>query len=135
MLFSVSLSQKSVQAAIAAIEIYNKPNFSYREEAFTLLMTNAWELLIKAKWVVDHSENPQSLYPVEDDGKGKLLFKTNRSGNPLSYGLPYLAAKLVKDKNSGLEQGCHDNILALLEIRDNAAHLVNKDLYLGRRIQ
>jgi hypothetical protein len=47
----------------------------------------AWELLIKAKCAVDHSENPQSLYLVEDDVKGKLLFKTNRSGNPLSYWL------------------------------------------------
>ena len=42
------LAEKSVQAAIAAIEIYNKPNFSYREEAFALLMSNAWELLLKA---------------------------------------------------------------------------------------
>jgi hypothetical protein len=37
---------------------------------------------------------------------------------------------------SGLEFGarCHDNILSLVEIRDNAAHFVNKDLYLGRRV-
>jgi uncharacterized protein DUF3644 len=53
---SDDIAQKSVQAAISAIEIYNKPNFSYREEAFALLMTNAWELLIKAKWVLDHAE-------------------------------------------------------------------------------
>ena len=46
---SADLVNKSVQAAIAAIEIYNKPNFFYREEAFSLLMTNAFELLFKAK--------------------------------------------------------------------------------------
>jgi hypothetical protein len=97
-------------------------------------MTNAWELLLKAKWALDHGENPESLYVLIDDKKGGKTPKLNRSGNPLSVGLAYLAARLLEDKNSGLERGCHDNILALVEIRDNAAHLLNKDLYLGRRV-
>jgi hypothetical protein len=40
---------KSIGACLAAIEIYNKPNFSYREEVFSILMLNAWELLLKAR--------------------------------------------------------------------------------------
>jgi hypothetical protein len=48
---SAELARKSVDAAISAIEMYNKPNFSYREEAFVIFMTNAWELLVKAKWL------------------------------------------------------------------------------------
>jgi hypothetical protein len=131
---STDLATKSVHAAVAAIEIYNKPNFSYREEAFALLMSNAWELLFKAKWLLDHDEDLDSLYELVDDGKGGKTPKTNRSGNPLSHGAGYLAAKLKEDKDSGLEQACHDNFLALVEIRDNAAHFINKDLYLGRRI-
>ena len=131
---SADLSQKSVQAAIAAIEVYNKPNFLYREEAFALLMTNAWELLLKAKWVVDHGEAVESLYELIDDSTGRKVPKTNRSGNALSYGASYLVAKLLEDKNSGLERWCRDNILALIEIRDNAAHFLNKDLYIGRRV-
>lgn len=131
---SVELAHKSVQAAISAIEIYNKPNFTYREEAFSLLMTNAWELLLKSKWVADRQEKPECLYVLIDDGKGGKTEKLNRSGNPLSVGLPYLAAKLKDDANSGFEGACHDNILALIEIRDNAAHLLNKDLYIGRRV-
>jgi len=134
MSLSAELAQKSVQAAISSIEIYNKPNFCYREETFALLMTNAWELLLKAKWALDHKESPESLYILIDDKKGGRTPKLNRSGNPLSPGLTYLAAKLMEDKNSGLERGCHDNILALVEIRDNAAHLLNKDVYLGRRV-
>ena len=47
MSLSAELASKAVQAAVAAIEIYNKPNFSYREEAFSLLMLNGWELLLK----------------------------------------------------------------------------------------
>lgn len=134
MSLSVELANKSVLAAIAAIEVYNKPNFSYREEAFALLMSNAWELLLKAKWLVDHGDSIESLYEYVDDGKGGKMPKTNRSGNPLSHGAGYLAAKLKDDKDSGLEVACHDNFLALVEIRDNAAHFINKDLYLGRRI-
>ena len=134
MSLSADLAAKSVQAVISAIEIYNKPNFSYREEAFTLLMTNAWELLLKAKWVLDHCENHECLYALVDDNKGGKTPKLNRSGNPLSVGLTYLAAKLVEDNDSGLQRGCHDNILALTEIRDNAAHFLNKDIYLGRRV-
>ncbi len=134
MALSTELAEKSVQAAIAAIEIYNKPNFSYREEAFSLLMSNAWELLLKAKWLLDHGESMESLYEYVDDGKGNKSPKTNRSGNPLSHGASYLSAKLRDDKDSGLEPPCYDNFVALLEIRDNAAHFINKDLYLGRRI-
>ncbi|SFU33553.1 hypothetical protein SAMN05216417_101322 [Nitrosospira multiformis] len=61
---SAELVDKSVQAAVAAIEVYNKPNFSYREEAFALLMSNAWEILLKAKWVFDHAEAIESLYEL-----------------------------------------------------------------------
>ena len=43
------LLDKSLAAALAAIEIYNKPDFKYREESFVILVVNAWELLLKAK--------------------------------------------------------------------------------------
>jgi hypothetical protein len=128
------LAQKSVLAAISAIEIYNKPHFLYREEAFALLMANAWELLLKARWIANNDDDAASLHVIVSDNKGGTVLRTNRSGNPMSYGLVYLAGKLVQDKTSGLLQACHDNILALIEIRDNAAHFINKDLYLGKRV-
>lgn len=135
MALSADLAEKSVQAAIAAIEIYNKPNFSYREEAFSLLMTNAWELLLKAKWLMDHREVVESLYEmVRDDPASPEHPKVNASGNPISHGLVYLAARMMEDKDSGLHRASNENILALVEIRNNAAHLINKDLYIGRRV-
>ena len=97
---SAELAQKSVQAAISAIEIYNKPNFSYREEAFSLLMLNGWELLLKAKWLAAHNEAIESLYELTD-GAGSKVPKTNRSGNPITLGVVYLAAKLLEHKHSG----------------------------------
>jgi hypothetical protein len=97
-------------------------------------MVNAWELLLKAKWLLDHGEQIESVYELVGDATGKRSPRTNRSGNPISLGVTYLASKLAADKNSGFEKGCHDNILAIVEIRDNAAHFFTKDLYLGRRV-
>lgn len=136
MLLSHDLAQKAVQAAIAAIEIYNKPDFYFREEAFSLLITNSWELLLKAKWLSDHNEDVTSLYVHYPDPKesGKRVTRLNRCGNPITLGINYLANKLFEDKNSGLEKPCLDNLLALIEVRDTSAHFLNKDLYFGRRI-
>lgn len=130
-LLSMRLSEKSLQAALAAIEIYNKPAFSYREESFSILMANAWELILKAKWVSDHDEDETSLHLV-DKRTGKS--RTNRSGNSLTMDACSLSRKLLEDKASGLETGCHNNILALAEIRDNAVHFMHRDPQLGRRV-
>lgn len=53
---SQELVEKSIAAMISAIEVYNKPDFKYREETFSILSINAWELLLKAKWLKDHNE-------------------------------------------------------------------------------
>src|SRR6188768_923902 len=101
---SNDLAEKAVQAAIAAIEIYNKPDFHFREEAFSLLMTNSWELLLKAKWLSDHNEDVASLheYNYDSDDQIEKRVRVNRSGNPITFGLTYLATKMLEDKNSGL---------------------------------
>jgi len=38
---------KSISSMLASVEIYNKPGFGYREEPFSTLAMNAWELLLK----------------------------------------------------------------------------------------
>ena len=45
---SNKLASKSLNATKSAIEIYNKPHFDYKSEAFVILIINAWELLFKA---------------------------------------------------------------------------------------
>ena len=136
MSLSHDLAEKAVQAAIAAIEIYNKPDFHFREEAFSVLMTNSWELLLKAKWLLDHKEDVTSLHEYDNDPTeaGKRKPRLNRCKNPITFGLTHLAHKLSEDTNSGLEKPCLDNLLALVEVRDTSAHFLNKDLYFGRRI-
>lgn len=53
-----NLIRNSIAAYFAAIEIHNKPNITYRYETTTLLLINAWELILKAfirKYVKDKS--------------------------------------------------------------------------------
>ena len=45
------LVEKAIEASLAAVEIYNKPNIQYREETFSILMLNAWEILLKARMI------------------------------------------------------------------------------------
>jgi hypothetical protein len=42
------LLDNAIAAMMAAIEIYNKPVFQYRDECVVILLLNAWELLLKA---------------------------------------------------------------------------------------
>ena len=59
---SKKLLDKAIAATVSAIEIYNKPDFQYRGETFCILAINGWELLLKAKWLHEHSNKMQSLY-------------------------------------------------------------------------
>ena len=85
--------EKSISAMLSAIEIYNKPDFKYREETFSVLCINSWELLLKAR-VLNLSDNrPTSLIAMEyktlksgKRSKNKHK-KENRSGNPMSISL------------------------------------------------
>lgn len=40
---------KSQEAFIMAIEIYNRPSIKYRVEGFSFFICNAWELMLKAQ--------------------------------------------------------------------------------------
>ena len=43
------LIEKSTEAFIMGLEIYNKPTIKYRIEGFSFFICNAWELMLKAK--------------------------------------------------------------------------------------
>ena len=42
------LLNKSKEAFIMSVEIYNKPTINYRVEGFAFFICNAWELMLKA---------------------------------------------------------------------------------------
>lgn len=128
---SQELLNKAVAATISAIELYNKPDFKYREETFGILMTNAWELLLKAKTLADSQDDFTSLVVTGKDGTPK----TTRSGSPLTHELVFLANRLASISGSGLDAACLANLELLVEIRDTSVHFVNRDLHFSRRVQ
>ena len=43
------LVDKSIEAFVMGLEIYNKPTIKYRVEGFSFFICNAWELMLKAE--------------------------------------------------------------------------------------
>jgi len=77
-----NLVENSKSAMIAAIEIHNKPIFPYRYEIVTVLLINAWELILKAYILTN---NPD-VKVIREDGTTKpfeecLKFVASELGN------------------------------------------------------
>jgi len=117
---------------LSAIEIYNKPNFSYREETFAILAVNAWELLLKAHLLKCCSYKMEQLYVMEHvlkkDGTKhptRKKPKLNRAGNATTIGILEVIKRL-DDKAVKLNPNLKSSIEALIELRDNAIHFHNE---------
>lgn len=65
------LLDKSQEAFIVAIELYNKPTIRYRVEGFSFFICNAWELLLKARMIQTMGE--QSIYYKEKKERTRSL--------------------------------------------------------------
>src|SRR5689334_10407400 len=98
----VALVDKAVDACLAAMEIYNKPDFRYREEAFSILMLNAWELLLKARVIQENKGDHKAIEVWEPrttkqgTPSQRVYAKRNRSGNVMTIDIRR-AADLVKN--------------------------------------
>ena len=137
---ALRLYRKGESALIAAIEIYNKPNFAYREETFAILAINAWELLLKAKVLSENSNQLRSLHVLEhrirpDGTKSvKKYPKLNRAGNHHTIGMGAAIAYLESKPTTRLPAEVRGNLEALLEVRDNAVHFENAGFSLAKHV-
>jgi hypothetical protein len=134
------LLEKSINGAISAIEIYNKPDFKYREELFSELMVNAWELLLKSKVLEDNNSLLSMIYVKEyivgKSGKKTKRWKysENRSSNKKTIDI-FEALKRIDESGIKLSPTFKQNIEVLVEIRDNAVHFYNQDQYFSKKVQ
>lgn len=98
-------------AMIAAIEIYNKPIFEYRDECAAILLLNAWELVLKALL----SKNKESIFYKK---QRRQPYKTLTWKDALMRGSGYFPKEIsvlpVKE-----------NLNILNNYRDNAVHFYN----------
>lgn len=134
-----SLLDKSIASMLSAIELYNKPNFQYREETFAILAVNAWELLLKTIILRQNRYKLRSLYVlkpcINKDGAKSTTRKyvdKNRSGNPKTISI--METLSILDNQKYLPTNLRDNIEALIELRDNSIHFANMD-DISRQIQ
>lgn len=137
---SVRLLQKAEAALVSAIEVYNRPTFAYREETFSILALNAWELLLKAKLLAQHSNKLRCLHSFEPRttkaGKpsSKKYLKRNRSGTPTTHSLWKTITELENKTAVRVESRIKSNLEALTEIRDNAVHFVVASPQLAKQV-
>jgi hypothetical protein len=134
------LLEKSISAAISAIEIYNKPDFKYREESFVILLVNAYEIMLKAKVVKESKNSINALYFKEnkinkkgEKTKQKVLARS-RSGNFMTIDI-FGCIRKLRSLNFEINEKLYENIESIVEIRDNAIHFCNDDRMLNIKIQ
>jgi len=135
--------EKSHSAMLAAIEVYNKPTFSYREETFCILAVNAWELLLKAKLLKEARNDSKAIQvrlPRTLKGGGKstkqMTVKKNRTGNAMTLQLSACVTALEKSKDRAgrVPQEVALNLEAITDVRDNATHFIVASALLQRNI-
>lgn len=111
------LLENSISAILSAIEIYNKPDFRYRNEILVILTVNAWELLLKSKLIKDENGKINTLYVRTSDGK----IAENRNKTPKTIGIHDAITRNRLDIN------IRHNLEEFIRIRDNSIHFYNME--------
>lgn len=101
------LVEKSIEAFILGLEIYNKPTIKYRIEGFSFFICNAWELMLKAEMIKKFGEH--SIYFKDSEDRTISLENT--------------VEKLFPDKHSSLRK----NLLQIIELRNTSTHFITTD--------
>lgn len=104
---SERLVNKSIEAFIMGIEIYNKPTIKYRAEGFSFFICNAWELMLKA-------------YLINTEGEQSIYFKDNTDRTiPLSD----VIRKIFTNKHDPLRL----NLEQITQLRNTSTHFITED--------
>lgn len=101
------LIEKSKEAFVMAIEIYNKPTIKYRVEGFSFFICNAWELMLKA-------------YMLEKFGESSIYYKDNPKR---TITLENCIHKIFTNEKSPL----HRNLLKIIELRNTSTHFITEE--------
>lgn len=99
------LIERSLDSFTLALEVYNRPSLKNRVEAFTIMMVNAWELLLKAELLISN-------------GYSAIFYNENRS-----ISLNDALKKRLQENDP-----VRKNIEKLIELRDQAIHLLIPEL-------
>ena len=109
------LCDNSRAAMLAAIEIYNKPQTTYREQVVTVLVVNAWELILKA---------------ALRRAKKNIFYKKKRGEDYRSFSLEHCIADMDRHHlwpSTVDGDGVRANLHVLTDYRNKIIHLYVSD--------
>lgn len=101
------LINKSTEAFIMAIEIYNKPSIKYRVEGFALFICNAWELMLKA-------------HLIKTQGMDSIYYKDNVNR---TISLENCVEKVFTNNKDPLRK----NLEKIIELRNTSTHFITEE--------
>ena len=108
------LLDSAESAFFAGIEIHNKPHISYRYPTVSILMINAWELLLKA-------------YVYKNINK-KRIYEENGHTISFSKALSYVGEDINSKEGHKVFASIKENLNILDDYRNNNAHYFEGDL-------
>lgn len=108
-----ALLGNSISAMCAALEMYNKPKFEYRDETAVILLVNAWELMLKS---ILSRYRKRIYYPK----RRNQPYRTLSASDVLTKARPHFPAAVDFEATAA-------NLELLIEYRDTAVHFYHKE--------
>lgn len=102
-----NLLDKSKEAFVMAIEIYNKPTIRYRVEGFSFFICNAWELMLKA-------------HMINKEGDKSIYYKDNPNR---TITLENCIQKIFTNEKAPLRK----NLIKIIELRNTSTHFITEE--------
>ncbi|WCT58654.1 DUF3644 domain-containing protein [Limosilactobacillus vaginalis] len=99
------LVDKSIEAFLMGLEVFNKPTINYRTEGFSFFICNAWELMLKALLL----KRGQSIYYKDQPDR--------------TYDLSKVIHLIYTDKRQPLRI----NLEKIINLRNTSTHFVTED--------
>ena len=101
------LLNKSQEAFMLAVEIYNKPTIKYRVEGFAFFICNAWELMLKA-------------YLIKTKGESSIYYKDNLDR---TINLENCIRLVFTNDKDPLRR----NLEKIIELRNTSTHFITEE--------
>ena len=101
------LLEKSQEAFIVGIELYNKPTIKYRVEGFSFFICNAWELMLKA-------------YLIKRDGEESIYYPNDRKR---TKNLSNCIEQIFTNKKDPLRM----NLEQIIDLRNTSTHFITEE--------
>lgn len=100
--------EKSQEAFLLAIEIYNKPTIKYRLEGFAFFICNAWELLLKS-------------YIIKNNDMDSIYYK-NKPDRTITLN------ECIKKVFTNEKDPTRKNLEIIVDLRNTSTHFIIKEM-------